>query len=901
MIQFASPEWFPLVPLLLIAGWKWRRLLRQRPLRLACLALLVLLLTGPEVRRLQSGLDLWVLVDQSSSAEDSLHPNLREWEALLQRSRGADDRILYVDYADESILRGEDETLAFSGNRERTRTASAIRFALNRMASDRASRLLVLSDGYSTEPLAGLGEPLAGQRVPLDFRLAGAPGATDYRVVNVEAPNRVQPSEPFLLELTVAGRPNATVPFRLYLNGKPAGSGSVEVADGRGAARIAERTGTPGAHRYEIELLPEDDAYPGNNYGETWVEVAGGPRILLVSGYEDDPAGEVLSQQGFAVDLETDPSSLNPGRLSGARAVIINNVPADAVPGEFLQSLDFFVREQGGGFLMAGGRHSFGAGGYHGSVVEDLLPVSTELREDHRRLSTAMAIVMDRSGSMNAVLPGAGGRNKMQLANRGAAKTIELLGATDAVTVFAVDTRAHQIIPLTTLEGGGREQAVNAVGRISSQGGGIFVYTGLGAAWEELQKAEQGQRHVILFADAMDAEEPGDYRSLLETMTADGVTLSVIGLGTEEDADADFLKDVANRGNGRYFFSSDPAELPAIFMQETVAVARSTFIEEPAALRETAAWSEISPGRLDWVEAVDGYNLTYLREQSAASAFAADEYNAPLVAQTRRGPGRTAAVTFPLGGDYSARVREWPAYGDFIQTLARWLMGEDTPRGISLRTRVEGEILTVDLLYDERWQEPLAQTAPLLHLAGPGGEETLSIPWERLEPGRFRASHRLRPSEWVRGAAQVGQHALSFGPVVTGISPEWAFDRTRITELRNLAHLSGGEERLDLSNIWQAPRQPAFRDSRAWLVLLLLALFLLEALQTRLGGRLRPAGESMKTRSRTDGPASVPVRPRRPKPSRPPATRAEPEPPTPPREETELRRKRFTLAKRRGR
>ncbi len=895
MIRFASPEWFLLLPIVFAAVWRWTPFVRRHPLRLACLALLLLLLTEPELRRLQSGLDLWVLADQSSSAEDSLHPQLREWESLLERSRGASDRIFYVDYADEAILRGDDETLAFSGNRERTRTASAIRFALNRMQSERAARLLLLTDGYSTEPLSDLAERLVAQRVSLDYRLAGDPGRPDYRVAAFRAPTRVQPAEPFMLETAVSGSPDGPVPFRIHRGGEPIASGTVEVAGGSGVARVAERVGTPGAHRYEVELLPETDAYPGNNYGEIWVEIAGGPRILLVSGYTNDPVAEVLRQQGFDVDLETDPSTLTPGRLSGARAVVFNNVPADAVPREFAGALDFFVREQGGGFLMAGGRHSFGAGGYHGSSVEELLPVSTELRDDHRRLATAMAIVMDRSGSMNAVLPGGGGKNKMQLANMGAAKTIELLGATDAVTVFAVDTRPHRIIPLTTLDGERREQAIDAVGRIASQGGGIYVYTGLTAAWEELQHADQGQRHIILFADAMDAEEPGNYRSLLETMTAEGVTVSVIGLGTEHDVDAAFLKDVAKRGNGRYFFSADPSELPAIFMQETVAVARSTFIEEATPLRETAAWQEIAATRLDWPAVIDGYNLTYLRDEAAASAYAEDEYNAPLVAQVRRGLGRSAAVAFPLGGDFSERVRSWPGYGDFLQTLTRWLMGGETPRGIALRTRVDGEVLSVDLLYGDAWEERLSRTPPSLHLAERSRGETLSVPWERLEPGRFQASHRLRASEWIRGAVRAGDHALSFGPIITGTRPEWAFDRTRIAELRNLARLSDGKERLDLSGIWQAPRQPAFRDLRTWLIPLLLGLFLLDVLLTRLGGQLPVPGRRRSQRDPTPG-GQTPGR------HRPfPAPAPEEPVPAPPDPAPDTRRKRFILAKRRGR
>ena len=72
---------------------------------------------------------------------------------------------------------------------------------------------------------------------------------------------------------------------------------------------------------------------------------------------------------------------------------------------------------------MAGGKQSFGSGGYFDSAIDPLLPVSMELKTEHRKLAVAMAIVMDRSGSMGASV-GVGGKQvtKMQLANTGAAR-----------------------------------------------------------------------------------------------------------------------------------------------------------------------------------------------------------------------------------------------------------------------------------------------------------------------------------------------------------------------------------------------------------------------------------------------------------------------------------------------
>jgi secreted protein with Ig-like and vWFA domain len=138
---------------------------------------------------------------------------------------------------------------------------------------------------------------------------------------------------------------------------------------------------------------------------------------------------------------------------------------------------------------MVGGKFSFGSGGYFGSAIDELLPVSMELRTEHRKLAVAMAVVMDRSGSMAASV--AGGVTKMDLANEGVARAIELLGPNDAVSVLAVDSEPHIVVPLTKL-GKNREDIDDRVRRITSGGGGIYVYVGLKAAWEELKKSDAG-------------------------------------------------------------------------------------------------------------------------------------------------------------------------------------------------------------------------------------------------------------------------------------------------------------------------------------------------------------------------------------------------------------------------
>ncbi len=92
----------------------------------------------------------------------------------------------------------------------------------------------------------------------------------------------------------------------------------------------------------------------------------------------------------------------------------------------------------------------------------------------------------------------------------------------------------------------------------------------------------------------------------------------------------------------------------------------------------------------------------------------------------------------------------------------------------------------------------------------------------------------------MRGAVRVGATTLPFGPVTVSGSAEWSFDRARLEELRALSARSGGRERLDLADVWKAPRAAMWRELRAWALLAWIGLFIADAALSRLGISLLP-------------------------------------------------------------
>jgi hypothetical protein len=69
-MSLALPQFLFLLPIWLLAGWRYPQLELWRPLRVLLLLLLTLLLCDPRLVWKSGGMDLWVLMDRSRSAQD---------------------------------------------------------------------------------------------------------------------------------------------------------------------------------------------------------------------------------------------------------------------------------------------------------------------------------------------------------------------------------------------------------------------------------------------------------------------------------------------------------------------------------------------------------------------------------------------------------------------------------------------------------------------------------------------------------------------------------------------------------------------------------------------------------------------------------------------------------------
>ncbi|HEX5400325.1 MAG TPA: VWA domain-containing protein, partial [Verrucomicrobiae bacterium] len=717
MLTFFQPVWLLLLVPLAAAWFAWPMPNRGlKILRVVVFVLVVLALAQLAIRLPDRSGTVIVVADRSESMPQNSDASEKEIIGLLHKAMGPRDQLGVVAFGRKAVVEQSPQRAEFGGftaqvGADHSGLNNAIESALALIPPDGGGRILVLSDGkWTGEDPAAAAARAAGRGVAVDYRLLSRPQSSDVAIQSFLTPQSVLPGEGFIMSAWVQSPVEQTIEYQLKRNDDIISSGSKQVPAGLSRLMFRDRATTAGVNEYTVAIQgPKDDPVPENNTARALVGVEGSKPVLVVSS-AGDGSGLVKLLRGGKVDVVgKTPLQCNWSleQLSQYSAVILENVPAGQIGMNGMETLASWVEDTGSGLAMTGGQKSYGPGGYYKSPLERVLPVSMEMRREHRKLNIAVVVALDRSGSMS--MPAGGGRIKMDLADLGTVQVLDLLSPMDEIGVFAVDTAPHEIVPLDTVEH--NESYRSKILSIGSMGGGIYIYEALVASARMISAAKAQTKHIILFADASDSEQSMHYEDIVDKLREAGVTVSVVGLGTDHDVDANLLKDIARRGGGDCYFSDNPDEIPRIFAQDTFTIARSTFVDQPTPFELTAGYSLLGSQLNSAPPQLGGYNLCYLRPQANLAAVTEDEYKAPVVASWNAGNGRVLCYLGEADGKYSGAFAKWDQAGDFYSTLARWVAGkrQPLPDDMLLTQQIRDGVCFVELHLDpERKTEPFS-------------------------------------------------------------------------------------------------------------------------------------------------------------------------------------------------
>jgi uncharacterized membrane protein len=705
--------------------------------------------------------------------------------------------------------------------------AAAIEYAEAMFPPGVSRNILVIGDGHETRgSLLNAAREAAVSGIKLHAMPVSGPRRPDARMIAL-TPNRTRLFEGASLSLNgvFESTLEGSGTLKLYENGIEVEKRPVTLKPG--ATQEITFTRTPSTrntfqYRAVLEGI-QGDTLPGNDSALAIVDVRGRLRLLYIESDASEARylTQAMEKEGIELDLRQPGNlAITFEQLSGYDGVILSDVPAHQLGDPLMNALRDYVDKLGGGLIMLGGPGSFGVGGYYRTPIEEVLPVRLKAPDEEEKQSAAVAIVMDRSGSMAG--------EKLEMAKSAAIATAEVLGHNDSLGVWAFDSDAHVVAPMTRLT------STNAVsGQIAAvaSGGGTNLQPAFQLAREALLRTKARVKHMIILTDGQTAG--AGYEQLASQCRGEGMTISTVAIG--EGSHVALLQAIASSGGGQSYSTLDASSITRIFTQDTLMHTGRMIREEPF-MPELKEKQPILAGFDKWDSpTLLGYVKTTRR--TSAQVPLVTETGDPLLAHWRFGLGKATAFTSDAKSRWASLwIARWKDYGRFWSQVLRETARAPQGRLMDLSTRMEGDDarISVDLLSDAGTRANNAVVeAEVFHVAadalGAAMKPVQKLTLRQSAPGTYESSFQPTQAGIYLIRAQSGAEMVTTG-LVHNPSSEASLGTVNESLLQQATKITGGDYLADATRLPNLETTKAIQHEELWpssLVLLLL-LFLID-------------------------------------------------------------------------
>ncbi|MCG3125995.1 MAG: hypothetical protein CHACPFDD_00823 [Phycisphaerae bacterium] len=830
--------------------------------RSAVIATMILALAGTHWIRQNNTLGVIVALDRSSSIPREMQARGYDFLRGASATMGADDRLAVLAFdgvtAVEQLPMGSlgIDRVSEAVEQEQTNVAAALRMSMALFPPDAARRLVVVSDGNeNVGRLLDEAEWFAASKVPIDVLPIRYDRTSEVVFERLTAPPTAKQDETVSLQMVLRSQRQdgraVSGKIVLYHNDEivdlddsgPGAGYPVTLDPGLSRFKIPVPLRVVGAQRFRAVFQPDEageDAVAANNVGETFTIVGGEGRVLIVTTPEDQPSAlllkAALDRERLACDTElAGEQSLDPVRLLAYSLIILSNVPANDVSEANQNGLVTFVRDVGGGLIMVGGDASFGAGGWLGSPLEDIMPVAFDVKNKKQIPKGALALVMHACEIPRGNYWG----------ERVAVAAVKTLSSRDLVGVLAYNwtggADGHWVVPLQTA---GDKHAI--VQRILQMNMGDMpdLDEVMRPAVEALKnRKDAAAKHMIVISD-FDPSSPK--QDLIDTMTANKITCSTVAIGYGgHQIDERKANWIATSTGGKFYRTNNYAELPQIFIKESRVVRRALINEiefTPQlvnSLPQTVAG--FSAGEFPLLR---GYVVTTPKPLAQLPLInKTTDGDDPILAHWQVGLGRTVAFTSGMWPRWGADWTEWPRFSKLWAQIARWASRRTEEPEFNISTSLQGGKGKIRV-------EALDRSAESIDFLNIGGTLVRPAPEYAREPlrltqtgpGRYEAEFDARqPGNYLVNlgykAGEAGGEGGRSGFLQSGLSvaysPEFRDLRSNLSLLSDLAQRTGGrvldwneaDKVFDRGSLPRAhTRAPIWED----LIRLMVLLFLLD-------------------------------------------------------------------------
>ncbi len=606
----------------------------------------------------------------------------------------------------------------------------------------RSLLLLLVATGLAGPKATG---PDSQPTVDVQWQVSG--GGVSLPVVEIVAPDHIRAGEPFALKVLLRSKTAGKATVQLLRDSQPLlkEPETIPLAVGENHEVFRDTVLNPSQVVYSVRVKDERGAaWPDDNGSACAVYVEPLPRVLLVESQAVLAEHLKKALAGENIDVDVKPEvPVASAQLASYDLIILCNVPATALPPERMKALQTYVRDDRGGLIAVGGNHSFStpSGGYRNTLLEEILPVISEVRTDKLPQTLAMVLVLDISDSMNDPSANKKIRN-IDLAKTALRTAVNMLKPRDQVGVLVFHDSSRWIWPLAPVID--KQKIIDKINTIQAKGT-TNMYPPLEQAYLSLREAFADLKHIIVTTDGLG--EPGDFDGLAQKISAEGITMTTVGVGSEPARP--FLQSIADKAKGRAYFCPDAENVPRIFETDTHMAAKIGITEE-AFFPKVVHATQVLRG-LDMAKAPTllGYVETVAKPES--HVVLASKTGQPILALWRYGGGVTAAFASDIQSRWAAPWLTWPGFGKFWVQLVRQTMRHDVPKTMRLAAdAADGRLLFTLDAADRDGHFIDGAEASVTATGSDGKPSTTTL--TQIAPGRYAGSQPAgQGTYWLEG------------------------------------------------------------------------------------------------------------------------------------------------------
>jgi hypothetical protein len=427
-------------------------------------------------------------------------------------------------------------------------------------------------------------------------------------------------------------------------------------------------------------------------------------------------------------ELPTDPVAY----LAPA-VIVLNNLAADDLPMPAQQRLEQYVRDLGGSLVILGGNRAFAAGGYPGTILEALSPMSSFPPTPQ----TQWVLLADASGSMSQPL--SDGPTRWDKVSHAMVDLLPHLPPADLV-------RVGQFSDTLKWWSDGLPAAQTALLPLPPPDAQPHGPTNLEPALDAIIAAHSGApTQLILMTDAdVDISDPD---ALARRLAAAHIRLHLLAI--ERGSGIAQLEDIVHDTGGSFITQLDSSQWAASMRRLLSAAAPMAVADQPATVNFTGEAAAIPAATaFPW-------NPTWIKPDATPIAKSNDRI---LAAKWRFGAGQVLAAAFAAGPTQATALADLIAQPPSDPRLkVSW---QTTPAINVTVDAVDGKRYLNDLdLQIEIWDQSSA-TRETIAQTGPGRYE-LSLPQSaRPAVATVRQGDRI-----LARHALAGRYTLEFAAI----------------------------------------------------------------------------------------------------------------------------------------